>query len=1233
MSRPSREWKSFPDRWRRSSRLEQFLVWSVVLHAALVLVGWVPARSAQRRHEELQARHVAEAERREAEKKEAAAEAEKKIHELLKRELAEEQLKPFFTELVSEFLDEPLAEMLWDELLEDLDLQFEELVDLLEMEEQFDQIAFEAKLDELKTELLAKLNDRLQEERQKQILADLLQKARDLAQNLVERYRQQLAERIGQPVGDSLAKAVRAEQQQVEQMLDKADAQLAAAVQAATDAEKSLDTAAQELGSLSRTLKQAEDAGDKKAAEAAAAKVKLQRSPLAAAAGKAKLAVAPLNLAADLVKNHFPDVAAKLAKTATDDAGTGQQQADAAATDAAAGKPGESGDKAAAAKRQIARARGAAEAARAELQLQRALEQATRLAQATQDESTAAKQIAERRATAEKSDDSPAKSAALTKSDGETTAAAQRAGALAQETTQLASRVGKLTPGDTKPGDAKPGDAKPGDVKPGDVKPGDAKPGDAKPGDAKPGDAKPGDTSPTRERGSSGDTKPGDSKPLDPPALAKAAEGAKDTLADAQKSLQEKQPGAAQAKLKNAAEQLGEVTGQLRAALRQRGRPDEAVGEAVLREVEAMRQGKLAEGIRSEFEKQYQEKALPAILDRVAEAGTKRAQAEQAFSKAFKDQLRSEMNRVFGKLGEQTEAGKQVAQSAATKLPGRQPDAGETVAGASSPRELPSGAGSPSHDPGTAAQSRINSPRAAQAAEGAATAAQQLAQKTIPSVVQSAVNDPGFAKLGEGKAENDRKVTTLLQRLENLGGQLGNGRRDFLGDADGTAAAAAWRRQRGRKGGLVRLGTFGDVDAKAYREMLATMEARGQVTGAAFDLQTVEGETSTASDERLLRPALVSVPTVPVETPPADAPPRTVQEPSFQSNRFNGIPFVTSDKIKIDGDLGDWADLREFLLDPVQKGLRAAKTKPANQRAWVAYDSRGLLIAYDVIDCTGEIETKFPLSAFWMNDCIEIFIDTLNTKYSQRGEMSTHQFCSFPFGHPALPDATCFEHQAVTEDGKVDWKRHDYGADVCPRAAKKTEQGWTVEMLIPKSLLRKGAIKPGRIIGFNLQLDTGCDLYYYWTCAKQIISSQHPNTWGDIQFLGSDAKIEVLDDQSAPVTSLFPGQPLRVRVTDPDMNLSDTEKDKVSITARTTSGDAEPLILEETQPSSGVFEGALTTALSIGAGAPGRLEVFEGERAELEYIDQARAFGERNVPVQTKVAVGSLGVRLGDKRP
>ncbi len=473
----------------------------------------------------------------------------------------------------------------------------------------------------------------------------------------------------------------------------------------------------------------------------------------------------------------------------------------------------------------------------------------------------------------------------------------------------------------------------------------------------------------------------------------------------------------------------------------------------------------------------------------------------------------------------------------------------------------------------------------------------------------------------------------MLSRLEHYRGQVASNRKDLLGQADASALTLARARQQDRVSSLGRLG-HSNWDIKSYREMVARIKDRGSITGAEFARTGVEGEVKEVRQENALRPAFVSVPELPKETTagkPAEE--RKVQAPAFKTHRFIGIPFVANDAITIDGDLSDWKDIPPLELDPVLKGSeKTVLRQPAHQTGYVAFCPRGLLVAVDVVDTTRALENHRPMNAFWLNDCVEIYVDTLNTKARERGEANTHQFFAFPFGHRDDQDTSGYEAYMGKEGKTIQHKIVRFKPEVMPRAAKKTEKGWTLELLIPRSALRQGGLQPGRIIGFNLQIDTGSDLYYYWTANIRIMSSIHPNTWGDVQLLGSDGKIDLVGaDGKELVQSILPGQPIRVRVTDPDMNLNDRKKDKVSVTLKTAGGVNRTLLLEETEPASGVFVGAMPTCLNIGGKLPEVLEVFEGETVTVEYLDQVRAYGERNVPVKAVFAVSSIGLKLVEK--
>ncbi|MBN1809216.1 MAG: hypothetical protein JW909_09120 [Planctomycetes bacterium] len=466
----------------------------------------------------------------------------------------------------------------------------------------------------------------------------------------------------------------------------------------------------------------------------------------------------------------------------------------------------------------------------------------------------------------------------------------------------------------------------------------------------------------------------------------------------------------------------------------------------------------------------------------------------------------------------------------------------------------------------------------------------------------------------------------LLDRLGNLKNQMAQGRREFLGKSDSASLMSARRHRRSDQRTTSRIRNFSrGFDRDAYLAMIEKMKNRSGARGEAFDLKGESAAASVAEDLYGVHPAFVlSPPDSPPEPDSPDAPERKVQAPEFNFNKFTGIPYLNS-PITIDGDLSDWKKLGIPMLqmDIAAKGPYGKKY--AWQGFWLAYDSRGLYIAVDAKDTTGELENEKPLSLFWENDCIEIFIDAMNTKYGRRGEVHTHQFFVFPFGHKDDPSTGGYE-ALFDKSAGFTGKYPKYSQDLIPRAAAKTEQGWTIEFLISKDVIRRGELRPGRIIGFTLSCCTGSHIYYYWSFHHELRTSESPHTWGDIMLLGSDAALSLVDEENKEVkAAVFAGEALRIRVEDGDMNLDGRLKDRLRVNVSASSGDYEQVVLEETDLASGVFLGSILTRPSLGSPAPNVLDVFEGEDIKVEYIDQAQAFGERDVRITQTFKVTSAG--------
>jgi hypothetical protein len=224
--------------------------------------------------------------------------------------------------------------------------------------------------------------------------------------------------------------------------------------------------------------------------------------------------------------------------------------------------------------------------------------------------------------------------------------------------------------------------------------------------------------------------------------------------------------------------------------------------------------------------------------------------------------------------------------------------------------------------------------------------------------------------------------------------------------------------------------------------------------------------------------------------------------------RMMALRLLDNDAIKIDGDLADWKDIPPVVLTAVERGKSPKKVVavPRGQKAYIAYCTKGILIAVDVFDSSGELENQpkpqMGMWPFWDNDAVEVYIDTLNLRPRERGESSVHQFFAFPFGMPNDEGIGGYESKIVkNKAGRIDWSivpHANTGEGAMLRAGKHTPAGWTLELLIPKAALRHAEFKAGTTIGFELQIDTGTNVYGFWlNDDPRVHVSTSPHLWGE----------------------------------------------------------------------------------------------------------------------------------------
>jgi len=345
--------------------------------------------------------------------------------------------------------------------------------------------------------------------------------------------------------------------------------------------------------------------------------------------------------------------------------------------------------------------------------------------------------------------------------------------------------------------------------------------------------------------------------------------------------------------------------------------------------------------------------------------------------------------------------------------------------------------------------------------------------------------------------------------------------------------------------------------------------------------------------------------------------------PTFQTIRFASVPCVDKPPM-IDGDATDWAAIPEQELKP------EGGAGPDRQTLKVSWDPGGVNVLA-VLAWPGHQVHKTGVGGFWTGDSLEVWIDGINSKELVRDVRAGQQFWGWPAGCADDPSLVAGESRKPRNQG---YQLTAFKADQLPTAGRVGPDGWTIEMRIPAALITNADLTPGRLLGFNAYLGTGgASRNYYWATGKGAQTWEHPNTWGDLLLAGSDGTVEVVDEQGKPIMrALAVGQPLRLVIKDRDMDLRPNARDQVLVTVRTKRGTSRTAVLDETGPSTGVFTGALGTALALDEDpAGGALGVYEGERAEVAYIDQARANGARNAEIRLPIAFGSA-VALTAKR-
>jgi len=437
------------------------------------------------------------------------------------------------------------------------------------------------------------------------------------------------------------------------------------------------------------------------------------------------------------------------------------------------------------------------------------------------------------------------------------------------------------------------------------------------------------------------------------------------------------------------------------------------------------------------------------------------------------------------------------------------------------------------------------------------------------------------------------------------------------------------------------LGSGGSVrgrlvfDREAYEEFIKDLKNRINPNNYYSSQDEVDGLKSSAGDVPEKVPSKVFVDAAvgdkdAEEPEPAD---REVPEPQFTYKAFAAASMVDS-PIRIDGDLSDWGELRHPIkMQYIGDNVERVEGLPTLYMRW---SPDGLYFCYKTKDTNGL--QPCPQNAY-DGDALEVWVDMVNSRIRRMEVASTaHQFCFMPFGYRGDKSCTFAEIGRGMRGLKM---YHTYADAKGIRGSSAGRMipgyGYQVEGFLRRRALSRPILAPGRYIAvqFSVNVGFGRPNNYLWAASKGIMTWNKPDTWGDVLLLGSDARSEFVsfEDTSKSLEGLAPGQPLAFQIMDRDMDLNTYRPDRIAAELRVKSVPGSMfVVLRETDKSTGVFTGSVSTQQYFLPQKKDTLNVRSGDTVQLVYRDARCEFGEKDRVVTEEIKVGWPVMKVGQLR-
>lgn len=190
--------------------------------------------------------------------------------------------------------------------------------------------------------------------------------------------------------------------------------------------------------------------------------------------------------------------------------------------------------------------------------------------------------------------------------------------------------------------------------------------------------------------------------------------------------------------------------------------------------------------------------------------------------------------------------------------------------------------------------------------------------------------------------------------------------------------------------------------------------------------------------------------------------------------------------IALDGELGDWSEATQ-----VPGWMLGSTTGEVNARVNVGWAKDGLYVAVDLRD--SKVVNGDPRS-FWTGDVLEVYVDTSANKQSRPFGQTDHQFWFVP-----LPE----KGAVYAGRWKVDQEIAETQFDIAQvkGASRRTADGYTMEFLLPTSILHDFRAEAGRGLGINLNLTvsgTQQTREVFWPRNKSAGVQKQQQNWGSM---------------------------------------------------------------------------------------------------------------------------------------